>query len=678
MIWLASFPRSGNTFFRNVLFEVYGIESSEFHQQTAYSVAEDYDQYQVVKTHLLPHQVESIGDSIKSVYLVRDGRDSLVSLAHHRKDIMEPNSDFQINLLEAVIASKGSFFGGWSENVRQWKEKADVIIHFEDLISDPIGEVEKLRSIIDLPQPKRDKLPSFEDLKFGQPKYSLNRKSTNPKKQKERIQKFFRKGKVGSWKEEMSPEMEQLFWSLHGEVMTEMGYEDKKPKSYEGFLKPSVPYRVLIEANKLFIPERDGIKRYLFELLDNLAVLQDKLQPKWEIDLYCEGKIIQLEGEQKGLKEVVELIEVHNELQNQQQPYETRLLAMKTKVQKALPTAIYQSLSWFYKNLPIRYLLRKYRENIIQRKNFKNQPKFDNYDLVHIPLPQNFFHLKDVKQNFLVTVHDLTHKYFPEFHTKENILNAEAGMQETIKKEAHILAVTKASKKDVLKTYPTIKSEQVSVVHEACNRNHFKPLANIDQLAAILKKYQLPNTPYFLTLSTLEPRKNLLNTIKAFQKLVAESEKYNLSLFICGKNGWKNNELLEKDHLLDKNIFFTGFIDEEDLPILYSHALALCYVSFYEGFGLPPLEAMSCGTTVIYGNNSSMPEVIGEAGLAADPSDMDDIKNQMKKLLLNDEYRKDLEKKAIQRSYQFSWLKMAWETLCVYEKVIQKNKANNS
>ncbi|HRW76650.1 MAG TPA: sulfotransferase domain-containing protein, partial [Saprospiraceae bacterium] len=99
MIWLASFPRSGNTFFRNVLYEVYGIESSTYHQEANYPLEADYDQFDVVKTHLLPSQLVPADPRIKKVYIVREGRDALVSIAHHRKDIVQPGTDYYLNLL---------------------------------------------------------------------------------------------------------------------------------------------------------------------------------------------------------------------------------------------------------------------------------------------------------------------------------------------------------------------------------------------------------------------------------------------------------------------------------------------------------------------------------------------------------------------------------------------------
>lgn len=216
MIWLASFPRSGNTFFRNVLFEVYGIKSSAYHQDEKRKLNEKYPSFQFVKTHLLPSDLPIEYQNKKSVYIIRDGRDSLVSIAHHRKDIIEKGSPFYNNLLEAILAPEGSYFGGWSENVKQWTEKADIIIRFEDLITNPIVEIEKLRSIFDLPEPDISKLPDFKRLKYGQPKYGGNT-----------AVKHFRKGKVGGWKDDLPSDLHRLFWDFHREEMLKNAFTDK-------------------------------------------------------------------------------------------------------------------------------------------------------------------------------------------------------------------------------------------------------------------------------------------------------------------------------------------------------------------------------------------------------------------------------------------------------------------
>ncbi len=228
MIWLASYPRSGNTFFRIILSEVYGIKSSEFSKDPNKQPLEDYHKYGVVKTHLLPHELTPSDTSIPAVYLVRDGRDSLVSMAHQRKDILKPGTDFEANLREAIIAAKGSYFGGWSTNVSQWLERASIVIRFEDLIKNPIECVERIRPYIDLPEPDISKLPGFEDLREKDyiSKFDEGNLLSEEEKKKKR-KNFFRRGKVGGWKDEMPWCLERLFRDLHGDVMEELGYLPK-------------------------------------------------------------------------------------------------------------------------------------------------------------------------------------------------------------------------------------------------------------------------------------------------------------------------------------------------------------------------------------------------------------------------------------------------------------------
>ena len=220
MIWLASFPRSGNTFFRIVLHEVYGISSGHLRppEMREGDWEKDLD-YPVVKTHLQPKELDPDDPDIPAVYVVRDGRDAIVSISHHRSDIVVPGSDYLRNMDEAIRAEDGSFFGGWSRNVEDWLKRATIVIRFEELIEDPIGNVEKLCDILDLLEPKASNLPTFEDLKSKPLPYG--RRSDG-----EWRQKFFRRGKVGAWKDEMPEPMQQLFWDLHGDTMEKLGYTD--------------------------------------------------------------------------------------------------------------------------------------------------------------------------------------------------------------------------------------------------------------------------------------------------------------------------------------------------------------------------------------------------------------------------------------------------------------------
>jgi hypothetical protein len=234
MIWLASFPRSGNTFFRIVLHEVYGLESSAYQLDPEKQKDKEYFQAEVVKTHVLPHQLEPSDPDIPVVYLVRDGRDSVVSMAHHTKDIIQPGSDYYANLKEVILARHGTHFGGWGKNVMAWLPRAALVLRFEDLITDPIGTVEKMRPLIDLPEPRVDKLPTFDDLRQKETPYGPGGKDKfSEKEYSNRKKLFFRRGKAGAWRDEMPLEYQEMFWFLHGDAMQALGYLD-------GEIKPEV------------------------------------------------------------------------------------------------------------------------------------------------------------------------------------------------------------------------------------------------------------------------------------------------------------------------------------------------------------------------------------------------------------------------------------------------------
>ncbi|MEM1319708.1 MAG: glycosyltransferase [Bacteroidota bacterium] len=680
MIWLASFPRSGNTFFRNVLHEVYGISSSTFHLDAQRPLDQHYEQFPVVKTHLLPGHLKPNSQDIKSVYILRDGRDALVSIAHHRKDIVQPGSDFYNNLLEAILALGGSHFGGWSENVRQWTERADVVIRFEDLIQNPIQEIEKLRGLLDLPTPQLDKLPTFESLKFGRPAYGGGKGKDFDS---QRLQKHFRRGKVGAWKEEMPPELEHLFWCQHGATMEKWGYERSavSPQSSFFFQKKS-PKKILIEASKLFTQDNDGIQRYLLELVEHLPALLEH-QADWQIDLYHNNRVqplhsLQTELQERGLKKFhrpspVEEVNTQLEQLGGHHDYENRLLQLKATIKERLPSGLYRALSYSYRKGPFRAMLRQYQRHVTQQKYTTAEKAYqqllNSYDLIHVPLPQHMKFVQHLDARFLVTVHDLTPQLFPDFHTEDNIEGAEAGMQQLLKKEAHVLAISKATKSDMQRLYK-LPEDRLHLVYEAANRGRFHRAQRQADFAPIRARYQLPDVPFLLCLSTIEPRKNLVNTIQAFLSLIEEQPQLDIHLFICGKKGWKFEQLFSEAMLQSERIHFTGFVDDDHLPLFYAQALALCYVSHYEGFGLPILEAMSCGTPVIYGDNSSMPEVVGEGGLAATADDVASIKRQLLQLISKEELRAEKSQKAWAQAQRFSWLKVVLETLEVYRKII--------
>jgi hypothetical protein len=197
----------------------------------------EYFQAPVVKTHVLPHQLEPNDPSIPVVYLVRDGRDAVVSMAHHTKDITRPGSDYHTNMREVILARHGAHFGGWGKNVMAWLPRASIVLRFEDLIKDPIGTVEQIREVIDLPEPRMERLPTFDDLREKETPYGPGGKDkVSAEEYSDRKKQFFRRGKTGAWQDEMPLEFQEMFWFLHGDAMRSLGYRDGeiKPKPTAG------------------------------------------------------------------------------------------------------------------------------------------------------------------------------------------------------------------------------------------------------------------------------------------------------------------------------------------------------------------------------------------------------------------------------------------------------------
>lgn len=658
MIWLSSFPRSGNTFFRNILFEVYGIETSTFHRESTYPLDPGFLSYPLVKTHELPSTLEEFGANIPAVYLVRDGRDAVCSIAHHRSDLIAPGSDYYQNLKEAIIADGGSFFGGWSRNAEEWLEKADLIIRYEDLIKDPLGTVERIRKIFDLPEPDRNSIPTFEDLKNGMAKYGAGRDHLASERDKRaQAQKFFRRGKAGCWKDEMPEELHDLFWSYHGDMMEKYGYSlDGKIQALDPDFDhviaekldalplqgPSRTYKVLIEGDKIVSADNDGVKRYQVDLLRALLPAAGNSKGRWDIDLYIQNKVVPLD---EAREYILQRFVRHTAYESLK-----RVLARVIGWSGLIASRTHRDLNTDTSVIPDTIL--------------------DAYDLVHIPLKQHCMPFKKARNKMLVTVHDLTHLYFPGHHTSTNIAKAQEGMDFLEEKDADVIAISQSTKNDLLKS-TSLPEERIHLIYQAVDRRKFNFKTNQDDCRNIRTKYGLNfGEPYIVCLSTLEPRKNLKNTIQAYILLRNEYPDIPLKLVIAGKEGWniENIYTVARDYADD--IFFTGFIDDDDLAYLYSGAVAMSYLSFYEGFGLPPLEAMSCGTPVIYGNNSSLIEVVGAGGLPADPHDVTDIKKQFEAIFYNVELRKVKSNAALKQSLKFSCRSTAIQTLALYEKII--------
>lgn len=679
--WLASFPRSGNTFFRNILYYVYGLESSTWHKESDYPVDEDYSEFPFVKTHLLPDDLEPSDQGIPAIYLVRDGRDAMVSIAHHRSDIVNPGSDFEMNLREAIVAAEGSFFGGWSENVLKWLERADLIIRFEDLVKNPIEQFKRVEALLPMPSANWDNLPDFSEMKFGNPKYGGQTTSKRIKISPQEFSKrFFRKGKAGSWKVDMPADMLDLFWRKHGHVMDRLGYSDGPGSIGQkyildglvmrkmGFIEEnkgqSETLRILVEATKLQISKNDGIKRYLVQLLKGLNDVKKYGSDSFEIDILINRKIIPLDEYFLHVRSSVADVK----------EYEKGLLKIKNLIKKTLPIRVYEPLAGIYRRSNIRSFLRDAKGIVVKKEEKELLEKIgsheNKYDLIHLPLPQNYRFINKIQSKLLVTVHDITHRKWPQFHTLENIKLSEEGFRFCKENAVHFISISDHTTMDLIENYG-ISSDKISTVYQAADSELFFSNYNTSLAKEVREKYKIFSNQFFLCLSTIEPRKNLMNTIKGFALFKEKHPDADAKLVISGEKGWKSNPLWKELEKFKADVILTGFVEDRDLHVLYSESLAFIYLSFYEGFGLPPLEAMSCKTAVIHSNLTSLKEVVADAGLIADPESPVDIAQKMKKLFFDKELRRELEDNGFNQSIRFNCRRSILETLKVYKNCLK-------
>ncbi|MDD3245398.1 MAG: glycosyltransferase family 1 protein [Methanosarcina sp.] len=291
-----------------------------------------------------------------------------------------------------------------------------------------------------------------------------------------------------------------------------------------------------------------------------------------------------------------------------------------------------------------------------------------NIDLIHNPFQiPTYFKFK--KQRYIITIHDLTPILFSKTHSLKRSLVYKLLLPKTLKTADKIIADSNSTKDDLV-NYFNLPENKIKVIYLAAD-NKFNILKDTE-IQSIKHKYNL-NLPFVLYVGTLEPRKNIVTLLKAFSKL---KEKVHHKLVIVGNKGWKFKEIFETVDKLDLQnyIIFTGYVQDADLPALYNAADLFVYPSLYEGFGLPPLEAMACGCPVITSNTSSLPEVVGDAGIMVDPYDIDGLADSMYKVLTDEGLRINMSKKGLDRAKMFSWEKCAKETFKVYEEVYAQSK----
>ena len=285
----------------------------------------------------------------------------------------------------------------------------------------------------------------------------------------------------------------------------------------------------------------------------------------------------------------------------------------------------------------------------------------NHLDLVHVCMVPPLFCPKE----FIFTVHDLASFIHPEFFPKKILYRANLLLEKGIKQATKIIAVSEATKRDVIRLFG-IDPNKIVVIHHGID-SQYKPLEDKKDAAAILKKYGISDK-YILYVGRIQARKNISRLIRAFQ-LLKQKTKLEHKLVLVGKMMWESKEFFKEiDNLnIREDVIMTDHVSYSDLPYFYNNADAFIYASLFEGFGLPPLEAMACGTPAVVSNVTAIPEVVGDAALFVNPYDIFSIAEGMEKLLSSDNLKKELIKKGFQRAKQFSWKETAKKTLSVYE-----------
>ena len=262
------------------------------------------------------------------------------------------------------------------------------------------------------------------------------------------------------------------------------------------------------------------------------------------------------------------------------------------------------------------------------------------------------------KQNIkhIQIVHDLIAIHNPEYFSTEGVVEVK-NIIDSLSVSTIIFVNSENTKKDLLEYRKDLNSKQITVIPLAADSRFF-PCLDEKKKKAVCIKYNIPETPYVLSLATLEIRKNMEMVVEAFSRFILNNPHYSHNLVLSGMTGWKLQKLQEKlknRPEIKGRVILTGFVDDEDLPTLYSGAECFVYLSRYEGFGLPPLEAMACGTPVITSDNSSLPEVVGDAGRIFNCDDFLSVAKEMQKIASDSAYRKKLCEKGINQSKKFNW-----------------------
>lgn len=318
--------------------------------------------------------------------------------------------------------------------------------------------------------------------------------------------------------------------------------------------------------------------------------------------------------------------------------------------------------------------------------NFQVRATLPHAPLIRIPLtlsaelrkhPVNVLHVQFTAPPFcpcpvVVSIHDLSFEHLPQTFNRRSRTQLRLTVRHSARRAARILSLSEHTRRDIIETYG-IPAERINAIPLAAPE-FFAPVEDSRELQRVRHNYGIDGD-YILSVGSIQPRKNLARLLKAYALLRGETSADKLpKLVLVGKCAWLYDETLRA---LDETgvrdaVVLTGYVPQADLPALYSGALCFVYPSYFEGFGLPPLEAMKCGAPVIVGNRTSLPEVVGDAALAVDPFDIEAIASALRRLINDPVLREELSSTGRKRAGTFDWRETARRTLAVYEEVARE------
>lgn len=267
---------------------------------------------------------------------------------------------------------------------------------------------------------------------------------------------------------------------------------------------------------------------------------------------------------------------------------------------------------------------------------------------------------------YVLVIHDISYEHYPQYFKKLERLRLRMTTPVSARRAAHIITCSENSKKDLIRFY-SIAPDKITVIYYGKNES-FRPVDDQNCLERVRAKYQLPEK-YILYVGNIQPRKNLPRLIEAYSHLKTES-KIPQKFVVVGNKAWLYSGVFDliRRKGLENEIIVTGYVPDEDLPVLYAAADVAVYPSIFEGFGFPVLEAMACGTPVVTSNTSSIPEVAGDAAVLVNPLSTDEIASGIQKVLYDDGLRASLREKGLKRAAMFNWDATARQTLEVFKK----------